>query len=312
LCLEEEKEDTYNEEKEARMTNVEIEEQYIDCKDLDVEIDLKNTENTNLYATYNMGPKDDAKLHKSDSSVGFNESLLSVETSQSNQYKRRYLRYEKEFAVTYIYMTDISKILVSSSVLIILKENFEVIKLLKDEDRVSDLVSLANICQSNAKEALNKNIEVVYVETLTDQVTHISQHFNKNTDISSLVYLDEAYYLDNFNNIRKTFIRVDRGSIHVMKKISAGIIISAKLADLSYVYIYDVQPIVKNHMELCNLRLVFGCSERRVDLKLYYKKREELLSVIITLRRITKIYVNEIRFILNDIDHLEKHYIVMP
>lgn len=191
---------------------------------------MKNPDLMNLYATYNMEPKMDPKLaDSSKNSLKILDSVLTDGTTGSSHFKKRYLKYEKDYAVTYIYLTDISKILVSSSVLIILKENFEVIKLLKDDDRVSDLVSLANICQSNAKEVLNKTIEVHSVETLTDQVTYISQHFNKNTDFSPLVYLDEAYYLDNFNNIRKVFIRIDRGSIHVLKNNSTGILISAKL-----------------------------------------------------------------------------------
>jgi hypothetical protein len=58
--------------------------------------------------------------------------------------------------------------------------------------------------------------------------------------------------------------------------------------------------------------LVFNCAEQEIDIKLYFKKREELLSVIITLRRITKDYINEIRFLLNDIENYEKYYILMP
>lgn len=147
---------------------------------------------------------------------------------------------------------------------------------------------------------------------MTDEIAYITQHFNKNTTFTPLVYLNEAYYLDSFNNIRKVFLRVDREQLHIMKQSSNGIFTSAKLSGLKFVYVYDVLPIVRNHSELCNLRLVFNCAEQEIDIKLYFKKREELLSVIITLRRITKNYVNEIRFLLNDIENYEKYYILMP
>jgi len=78
-------------------------------------------------------------------------------------------------------------------------------------------------------EILNKTIEVHEVKTLTDQVTHIVTHLNENSVFSSLVYIDEAYYLDNFNNMRKVFLRIDKDSIHLLKNNSTGIIISAKL-----------------------------------------------------------------------------------
>ena len=58
--------------------------------------------------------------------------------------------------------------------------------------------------------------------------------------------------------------------------------------------------------------MIFGCAEEEIDLRLNIKKREELLSVIVTLRRLTKNYVNEIRFLLNDIVDVEKYFIVMP
>ena len=71
-------------------------------------------------------------------------------------------------------------------------------------------------------------------------------------------------------------------------------------------------PLVKTNSELCNLRLVFNCAEQEVDVKFYFKKREELISVLFTLRKITKNFVNEVRFMLSDLEHYEKYYIVMP
>jgi hypothetical protein len=227
------------------------------------------------------------------------------------------VKYEDGYWVTYIYLTDINKILVSDTVFIILKENSEVLKFFKDDERTTNefsknLRELASVWEINAKDILKKKIEVHNVSTLTDEVSYISPHFNRNTCFSSLIYLEEAFMLDYFNNIRKVYIRIDRDSLHVLKKSSTGIFISAELGQLKLVYIYDVLPLVKTHAELCNLRLVFSWGESEVDLKLYIKKREELLSVIITLRRITKNYVNELRFLLNDIEYYETFFISMP
>lgn len=96
------------------------------------------------------------------------------------------------------------------------------------------------------------------MSTLTDEVSHITPHFNKNSNFSSLIYLEDAFMLDSFNNIRKIYIRIDRDSVHILKKSSTGIFVSAELAQLKLVYIYDVLPLVKTHAELCNLRLVFS------------------------------------------------------
>ncbi|CAI2367775.1 unnamed protein product [Moneuplotes crassus] len=285
------------------------EEQLIDTKDLDIIIPSDIAEESSC----NFSKENETRLksnHTYGTTVINNQFNYICENGQ--EYVQKYSRYEGKYAVNCIYLTEIRKIVVNHNVLIILKENYEVIKFIKDDKKISDLVSLANICASNALEILNKEIEVHNVETLTEQINHVINHFNENSVFSSLVYSDEAYYFDSFNNIRKVHIRIDRDSLHILKNSCTGIIISAYLKDLNYCYIYDVLPIVRNHAELCNIRLIFKCATKKIEIRLNYRKREELLSVIITLRRITKNYLNEMRFILNDTQYLEKYYILMP
>ena len=200
-------------------------------------------------------------LLSAQASKGRMDSAISAGSS-IGYYKKRYIRYEKGYCVTYIYITDIAKILVSNSVLIILKENFEVIKFLRNDDKVSDLISLATICAANAKEMLKKTIEVHRVATLSDEIAHVTQHFNKHIFFSSLIFSEDGYYFDSYNNIRKVNVRVDRDSIHILKDFSnldkdgknlsssAGLFISAPLKGLKFVYVYDVLPIVRTHSEL--------------------------------------------------------------
>jgi len=71
-------------------------------------------------------------------------------------------------------------------------------------------------------------------------------------------------------------------------------------------------PLVESHAELCNLRLVFNSAESEIDLKIYFKKREELLSVIFTLRKINKNCMNELSVFFNDVEFYEKYLINMP
>ena len=243
----------------------------------------------------------------------FNESGDSeIIADKSGNYNKRHQRYQDDFCITYIYLTDIFQILVSETVLVLLKENFEVIKFIKDEEKSGDLFALAEICAENAKDMLRKKIEVWKVQTLTDETNKISLHFSKNSNITPAIYWEEAFYLDSFSNMRKVYLRVDRESIHILKKKSNGIFISAPIRMLKFVYIYDVLPLVKTHEKLCNLRLVFNCAENEIDLKLYFKKREELLSVIFTLRSIARDSVNEIRFLLNEFNNFREYFIVMP
>ena len=71
-------------------------------------------------------------------------------------------------------------------------------------------------------------------------------------------------------------------------------------------------PLVKTNSEFYNLRLVFDCAEKEVDVKLYFKKRGELISVLFTLQKIIKNFENEVRFMLSDLEHYKKYYIVTP
>ena len=243
----------------------------------------------------------------------FNESADSeINTVKIGGYNKRHQRFQDGFWITYIYLTDINQILVSGSVLILLKENFEVIKFIKDEEKSGDLITLAEVWSSNAKEMLKKKIDVFVVQTLSDETSKISQHFSKNSNITPAIYCEEAFFLDSFSNMRKVYLRVDRESVHILKKKSNGIFISASLRMLKFVYINDVLPLVKTPEELWNLRLVFNWAENEIDLKLYFKKREELLSVIFTLRSIARNSVNEIRFLLNEFENFSEYFIVMP
>jgi hypothetical protein len=182
--------------------------------------------------------------------LDYQESNLSIVSLNRGYYRRRYTKYEEDYYVNYIYMTDIAKILYSDEVFIILKENKEVVKFLRDEAKDCNLMAIAVICQSNCKEMLKKKIEICEVKTLTDEIGHITQHYNEGTNYTAAIYLDEAYYLDPFNNIRKVYLRVDRENLHVMKEKSSGIFVSAHLSGLKFVYIYEVMPIVKTHAEL--------------------------------------------------------------
>ena len=65
---------------------------------------------------------------------------------------------------------------------------------------------------------LKKRIEIHEVGTITDEINHITQNFNQGTNYSSAIYIEEAFYLDSFNNIRKVFLRVDRENLYVMKE----------------------------------------------------------------------------------------------
>jgi len=228
----------------------------IDTRNLDIQPTTDPDEHSEIiYQGSDLEPK---LVSSSRQAFSMIDSEFANPADKDTNYLQRYQMYEGKFAAHHIFLTEIHKILVNSSVLIILKENFEVIKFLRTDGKGGDLISLANLCQSNAKDVLNKHIEVVEVETLTDQINNIVQHFDSNSKFSSLVFLDEAYYLDSFNNMRKIFIRIDKESLHILKNNSTGIIISAYLKNLNYVYIYEILPLVKNHSELINIRLCFG------------------------------------------------------
>ena len=65
---------------------------------------------------------------------------------------------------------------------------------------------------------LKKRIEIHEVGTITVEINHITQNFNQGTNYSSAIYIEEAFYLDSFNNIRKVFIRVERENSLLNKK----------------------------------------------------------------------------------------------
>ena len=132
-----------------------------------------------------------------------NTSWASNDSSNRGYYCKRYTKYDKDYFVNYIYMTEVSKILFSDDVFIIIKENKEVIKFLRDEKRDSKLRSLAKICEQNCYDMLKKRIEIHEVSTITDEINHITQNFNQGMNYSSAIYIEEAFYLDSFNNIRK-------------------------------------------------------------------------------------------------------------
>jgi len=118
-------------------------EEMIDTRDLDIHITQDIDENSNLYHSRGMEPIVVDENRQGVTMI--DDKLLNLSKNQGSQHMQRYKIYDGKYSVNYIYLTEIRKILVNSSVLIILKENYEVIKFMKDENKVSDLISLANI-----------------------------------------------------------------------------------------------------------------------------------------------------------------------